>query len=120
MKTLQEYLIESTWSFKNYQRNAFASALGLMLGNLSDDDEDINKKYNEFKKTLTDKEIKELDSVFDFLENYEVYSRVNSKMLKDEMPLLKRFAQWIEDNDIAYIHGRTDWDLISAYEQILY
>ena len=32
------------------------------------------------------------------------------------MEILKRFAQYIEDNDLA----EGDWDLIDAYEKILY
>jgi hypothetical protein len=37
-------------------------------------------------------------------------------MVKDESPLLKRFAEFIELEDIA----DGDWDLIDAYEKILY
>lgn len=121
MKTLKDYLIteSKSWKFNDDERDAFASALGTMLGNLGEEDE--MEKYGDFKKTVDDEEFNMLDHIYDFLEDYENYSVVRSKMFdKNEIAILARFSQWLSDNDAANFNGRTDWDLIDAYEKILY
>ncbi len=117
MKGITQYIFEKSWTLKEYERSEFAAALGTMLGVYGEDDE--IKVYSDFKKSLTDDEIKTLESVVDALDDTEVYKSAKRSMFKDELPLLKRFAKWLEDNDIANKFGSTNWDLIDAYEKIL-
>lgn len=116
MRSLNEYINEAkgNWSFSEYQRQSFGTAIGFMTGNLGDEDEIA--RYEEFKKTLSDKELKQFNDLFDLFDDEHTYKKINSRMVKDEMEILKRFAQYIEDNDLA----DGDWDLIDAYEKILY
>jgi hypothetical protein len=115
MKSLNEYINEGkSWSLTDYQRQAFGTAIGFMTGNLGDE-VDI-ARYEEFKKTLSDKELKQFNDLFDLFDDEHTYKKINSRMVKDELPLLKRFAEFIELEDIA----DGDWDLIDAYEKILY
>lgn len=117
MKGLTQYIFEKSWTLKEYERSEFAVALGTMLGVYGEDDE--IKVYSDFKKSLTDDEIKTLKTIVDALDNTRVYKSAKRSMFKDELPLLKRFAKWLEDNDIASNFGGTNWDLIGAYEKIL-
>lgn len=116
MRSLNEYITEAkgNWSFSDYQRQAIGTAIGNMIGALGDEDD--MDKYVEFRKSLSDKELKQFNDLFDMFDDEVTYHKINSRMVKDELPLLKRFAQFIEDNDIA----DNDWDLIDAYEKILY
>ena len=116
MRSLNEYITEAkgNWSFSEYQRQSLGTAIGFMTGNLGDEDEIA--RYEEFKKTLSDKELKQFNDLFDLFDDEHTYKKINSRMIKDEMEILKRFAQYIEDNDLA----DGDWDLIDAYEKILY
>lgn len=119
MKNLKEYITESkSWKFSDSERDAFTTSLGNMLGHLGDD-EDI-ERYKEFKETINDNEFNILNHIYDFLEDYEKYPLIKSRMLdKNEMTILTRFAQWMFDNDAANFDSRTDWDLMDAYEKIL-
>lgn len=116
MRSLNEYITEAkgNWSFSEYQRQSLGTEIGFMTGNLGDEDEIA--RYEEFKKTLSDKELKQFNDLFDLFDDEHTYKKINSRMIKNEMEILKRFAQYIEDNDLA----DGDWDLIDAYEKILY
>ena len=119
MKTLNEYINEAVvnegnWSFTDYERQAFATALGNMLGVLGDADD--MDKYVDFRKMLSKEDLKQLNSAYDTLDDEYNYSKINNRVMKPDMPLLKQFAKFIEDNDIA----GNEWDLIDAYEKILY
>lgn len=119
MKQINDYINESVinegnWSFTDYERGAFATALGFMTGALGDQEEQV--PYLPFRETLSKEELKQLDAALDVIDDNYTYRKVNSRMLKQDMELLKRFAQFIEDNDLA----DGDWDLIDAYEKILY
>ena len=118
MKSIKEYINENSvnegnWSFTDYERQAFTTALGNMLGALGDA-EDMDK-YVDFRNMLSKEELKQLHSAYDTMDDEYNYSKINNRVMKSDMPLLKRFAQFIEDNDIA---GK-DWDLIDAYEKLL-
>ena len=119
MKNIQSYINESiiaegNWSFTNYERQAFATALGFMTGALGDQEEQA--PYLPFKDTLSKDELKQLNDAYYVIDDEYNYSKINNRVMKQDMVLLKRFAQFIEDNDLA----DNDWDLIDAYEKILY
>ena len=116
MRSLNEYITEAkgNWSFSDYQRQSFGTAIGNMIGALGDEDD--MDKYVDFRKTLSKNELKQFNDLFDLFDDEATYHKINSRMVKDEMEILKRFAQYIEDNDLA----DGDWDLIDAYEKILY
>jgi hypothetical protein len=116
VRSLNEYITEAkgNWSFSDYQRQSFCTAIGNMIGALGDEDD--MDKYVDFRKTLSKDELKQFNDLFDLFDDEATYHKINSRMIKDEMEILKRFAQYIEDNDIA----DNDWDLIDAYEKILY
>ena len=107
MKSLNEYITEAkgNWSFSEYPRQSLGTAIGFMTGALGTKED--AEKYADFKNSLTDTEL---------FDDEHTYKKINSRMIKNEMEILKRFAQYIEDNDLA----EGDWDLIDAYEKILY
>ena len=116
MRSLNEYITEAkgNWSFSDYQRQSLGTAIGFMTGALGTKED--AEKYADFKNSLTDTELHDFNSLFDLFDDEHTYKKINSRMIKDEMEILKRFAQYIEDNDLA----DGDWDLIDAYEKILY
>ena len=116
MNNLKDYITEAkrNWSFSDYQRQSLCTAIGNMIGALGDEDD--MDKYVDFRKTLSKDELKQFNDLYDLFDDEYTYHKINSRMIKNELPLLTRFAQFIEDNDIA----DKDWDLIDAYEKILY
>ena len=123
MKSITEFINEAivnegSWSFTEYERGAFATALGFMTGALGDDEEQSH--YLEFRNMLSKEELKQLDDAYNTVDDQLNYSKINNRVMKQDMALLKRFAKWMEDNDIANVDGQTDWDLIDAYEKVLY
>jgi hypothetical protein len=120
MKDLKEYITEKKWSLSIHQRNAFSYVLGVMLGETGEKEE--IELFANFKNELTKTELKRYKSIYDVFTDDFAYRSVNNKIFKDDFDLLSKFSKWIEENDIAdkIIKGHRDWDLVNAYEKILY
>lgn len=120
MKSLKDYITEKNWSLDNHQRNALSFAIGAMLGDIGEPEE--IELFAEFKNSLSENEVKQYKSIYDVLTDEFAYKTANSKLFKTDIELLKKFSKWIEENEIAdkIQKGHRDWDLVNAYEKILY
>lgn len=114
MKQLTEYIIEGTKNFtlNDSERDALASFIGTLSGNLGEDEE--IQSLDVIRKGLTPDEINQLDDLYDFLDNTETYKKVNRSNLKDEISLIQKIY------NLATIANVLDeqWDLIDALEKI--
>lgn len=122
MKNIQEYineqlLVEGSWSFNRSERDAFIVVVGYLTGNYGYEDD--FEQFASFKNTLTDDEIKKFNEIFDILDDEYTYKKVGSRVFKEDLPLLKKFAEWIDDNDITREGNSFNWDLMDAIEKIL-
>lgn len=112
----EQLLLEGSWSFNRSERDAFVCAVGYLTGSLGDADEIAD--YAPFKDTLTPDELKQFDEIFDILDDDYTYNKVGSKYFKQNKELLKRFAEWIDDNNLTQPNGRWNWDLVDACDKI--
>lgn len=94
------------------ERRALATEMGLACGELGDEQE--TEAYRPFMDTLTPEERKQFSQCVDFLENDETYAYVSSRNLAPDLPIVKRFLEWMDDNDMF---GR-NWDLMDAFGKI--
>lgn len=120
MKSLKDYITEKNWSLDIHQRNALSFAIGAMLGDIGEPEE--IELFTEFKNSLSENEVKQYRSIYDALTDEFAYKTATSKIFKSDNELLQKFAKWIEENEIAdkINKGHRDWDLVNAYEKILY
>ena len=114
MKDIKQYIDESNKNFKLNldERQALCTFLGILTKALGEDDEIEELEF--VRKELSKKELKELEDVFDTLDDEETYKVINRSILKDDLPLLQKVFKIVDDNDgFGY-----DWDLIDSYEKI--
>jgi len=115
MKDLKEYINESkTYTLNDYERDALTSVVGVLCGALGDDE--LEKLYKPIKDDLTDKEIAQLDSLYDMLEDTHVYRRIKISMMSDEVPLLIKIIEYMDDEDL-WSDGN-DYELINILDEL--
>lgn len=95
------------------ERDALKWEMEIACGNMGKTREQI--KYRPFMSTLTEDELKKFRTVVDYvLDDYENYRYVNSRMLTQELPIIKRFLEWMDERDMF----GENWDLMGAYDKI--
>ena len=114
MKKLNEYINEAKKNFtlEDDERNALATLVGIICGDLGEDEE--IKFYKSFYDSLSNEEKDQLSMLHDFLEDTETYKKVSRNNIKDDIPLIKKIYAWMVDNDAL----QEQWDLIDALEKI--
>ena len=116
MKDLNNYILEKKKAFELNmdERRALGYLIGYALGNLGED-KDI-KRFKKFMDSLSDKEKKDFDSLYDVFSNTEDYKKINQRIiLPEDLALIKKFYDFCYNNDIM---RDDDWDLIDAFEKI--
>lgn len=94
------------------ERRALATEVGLACGDLGEDADAA--RYRPFMDQLTPGEKKQFSLCADFLDNDETYAYVSSRNLAPDLPLIRRFLTWMDDNDMF----GDNWDLVDAYGKI--
>ena len=95
------------------ERDALKWEMEIACGNMGKTREQI--KYRPFMKTLTEDELKKFKNVVDYvLDDYSTYAYVNSRVLLPELPIIKRFLEWMDGRDMM----GENWDLMDAYGKI--
>lgn len=114
MKNILEYINEAKKFFKleNDERNALATLVGIICGNLGEDEE--IKFYKDLFDSLSKEEQDKLSMLHDVLEDTETYKQINRNNIKDDIPLLKKIYDWMSEKDVF----KENWDLIDALEKI--
>ena len=94
------------------ERRALATEMGIACGDLGEDWE--TEKYRPFMDTLTPGEREQFSQCVDFLENEETYAYVSSRNLAPDLPIVRRFLEWMDSNDMF----DENWDLMDAFGKI--
>lgn len=95
------------------ERDALRWEMEIACGNMGKAREQI--KYRPFMATLTEDELKKFREVADYvLDDYSTYPYVNSRMLAQELPVIRRFLEWMDGRDMM----GENWDLAGAYGKI--
>ena len=95
------------------ERDALKWEMEIACGNMGKTREQI--KYRPFMKTLTEDELNKFKNVVDYvLDDYSTYAYVNSRVLLPELPIIKRFLEWMDGRDMM----GENWDLMDAYGKI--
>lgn len=114
MKNLIEFINESRqYAFTEEQRDALASLIGFLTGNIGDSD--VIAEYEEFKESLTPKELEQFDNAYDYLDDTVTYKKVRiSSFFQDiDKNLLKRFLEYAMDNEL---HTDYEYEIEEIYE----
>ena len=115
MKDIKEFLINESKNFllSEYERKALAELIGIMSGNLGED-RDI-EFYKPLYDSLADEEKEQLEQLYEVLDDEYTYKKINRNMIIDDIPILIKIYEWIDDNDAF----GENWDLINAFDKII-
>lgn len=114
MKDISKFLIESSkyFTLNDDERSALSELAGILCGNLGDEDD--AKHFDKVITQLSKDEIEQLDLLHDFLDDVNTYKKVNRSNIKDDIPLIQKIYNLLNDNDLL----DEQWDLIDALEKI--
>lgn len=114
MKNIKEYIIEAKkyFSLESDERQALSDLIGVLCGNLGDD-EDI-KQLKPVIDQLNKNEIEQLVDLHDCLDDSQTYKKINRNHIIDDIPLINKIYKLMEDNDLL----GEQWDLMDAFEKI--
>jgi hypothetical protein len=92
--------------------------LGIICGYYGADED--NKRYEIVKEQLSQEELNQLDEICTYvLADEQGYKTVSNRILKDDIPLLRKVYNIIDDNDLfKNSQGDYDWDAMSGFEKI--
>ena len=108
MKNLKEYITEASFTLNSDERTALAEFVGLIAGIYADDG-------NQFTDIEVDPEDKKpLEDAYDVLDDDTTYPRINKRLIKGDIPVLKKYL------DMAWKNGNMDanYDLQDAMDKI--
>ena len=114
MKKLKTYITETSKNFTltDSERDALAEFIGLVTGCIGET-KDI-KQYKPLLDSLSDEERQQAEQLFDFLDNYETYPKVNRSNMKNDIELASRLIDWAWERDLI----DDNWDLQNAWEKL--
>lgn len=116
MKDLINYIsiLESSkyFTLDDGERDALGTLCGILCGSLGDEEDEEDVKP--VKDELSDDEINQLSDLYDFLDDTETYKKVNRNNLKDDIPLIIKIYNIMDEKDLL----GENWDLIDALEKI--
>lgn len=115
MKHLNQYIVESRYfKLEDNERDALAALVGVLSGAMGDDE--IEEKCADLIKELTQEEKDKLEELYTVLDNIQDYPRINRNIIIDEIPLIKKIIEWVDDND-AWV-GSNDVELLDILDKI--
>lgn len=111
MKNISSFIFEKSkyFTLTDDERDSLIECCGYITGNLGDID-DI-KNFETVKKELSEEELKQLNSLYDCLDDKATYKKINRNIIKDDLELIKKIIYLIGENDL-------DYDLSDIYEKI--
>ena len=110
MKSIIEYITESRYfKLTDSEREALASFVGVLTGNLGDDD--YEEALADLKKTLSKQELEDLSDLYTYvLDDNQTYPTINRNLLIPEREILIKVLTWLDEND-AWYEGN-DYELV--------
>lgn len=113
MKSIISYINESKrFKLEQDEREALAEFMGILCGNIGDEDE--FKPMKVIADQLSEQELEQVSELADFLDDTYTYKAVNNSTLKDDIELIKKIYNIAVDNDLL----DEQWDLMDAFEKI--
>lgn len=117
MKALIDYIYEGRMIiFDEYERDSLCEIIGFLTGNLGED-ADI-KKFSKYWDALSDDEKKQMNDLYELLDNKETWPKVNSKLIHDDIHLLLNFLNWADEEELIDDKNYEIYDVIEKLEQI--
>ena len=107
-------LKETDFVLNDSERKALASVVGVLSKNLSDDE--MEEILAPLMKELTPDEIKQLNSLYDTLEDEWTWNEVTSPMIEDDFDLIVKIIEWMDNND-AWSYNN-DYELLNILDEI--
>lgn len=100
------------------EREGMEVVLGIICGYYGADDDD--KRYEIVKEQLSPEELNQLDEICTYvLADEQGHKTVSDRVLKNDIPLLRKVYNIIDDNDLfKNSQGDYDWDAMSGFEKI--
>lgn len=100
------------------EREGMEVVLGIICGYYGADDDD--KRYEIVKEQLSPEELNQLDEICTYvLADEQGHKTVSDRVLKDDIPLLRKVYNIIDNNDLFKdSQGDYDWDAMSGFEKI--
>lgn len=100
------------------EREGMEVVLGIICGYYGTDDDD--KRYEIVKEQLSPEELNQLDEICTYvLADEQGHKTVSDRVLKKDIPLLRKVYNIIDDNDLfKNSQGDYDWDAMSGFEKI--
>lgn len=113
MKNIVEYITEGKqFTLKQYERSELGNVIGFITGNIGDEED--TAPYKDLKDSLSKKELKQLDKLFDLLDDEETWPKINKRIIKDDIPLIIKCLDLADEEDLI----GNNWDLMDAYDKI--
>lgn len=114
MKTLVNFIHEAkSFRLSDGERDELAALVGVLSGVLGMDEDD-EKLYKDLE--LSDDEKKQLEDLYDVLDDTENYRNINRSIIKDDIDLIVKIITWMDEND-AWSHGN-DYELINILDKL--
>ena len=107
-------LKETDFVLNDSERKALASVVGVLSKNLNDDE--MEEILAPLMKELTPDEIKQLNSLYDTLEDEWTWNEVTSPMIEDDFDLIVKIIEWMDNND-AWSYNN-DYELLNILDEI--
>lgn len=110
--------IQSSASLNNSERDGLSEVLG-HITKVYGDDVDF-EKYDAVRNALSGDELKRLEDLLIYtIDDREYCKTVNKRILKDDLPLLNKVYEVLDDNDLFKNNrGDYDWDAMEAFEKL--
>ena len=110
--------IQSSASLNNSERDGLSEVLGYIT-KVYGDDVDF-EKYDAVRNALSGDELKRLEDLLIYtIDDREYCKTVNKRILKDDLPLLNKVYEVLDDNDLFRNNrGDYDWDAMEAFEKL--
>lgn len=114
MKNISKFLTESSkyFTLDDGERDALETLIGTLCGSLGDEEDE--QEVKPIKDELSNDEINQLSDLYDFLDDTETYKKVNRNNIKDDIPLIIKIYNIMDEKDLL----GENWDLIDALEKI--
>lgn len=100
------------------EREGMEVVLGIICGYYGADEDD--DRYLTVREQLSPEELNQLDEICTYvLADEQDYKTVSDRVLKEDIPLLRKVYNIIDDNDLfKNSQGDYDWDAMSGFEKI--
>lgn len=106
--------MKQSFELEQYARDSLTLFIGRVLGYFDSSEEQYDNFFA-LRELLTREERDQLTLTYTFLDDCFTYTIINSRQMKDDIPVLKKILSYCEKHNMF----EDDWDLMSVAETIL-